>query len=477
MSPFRCSCAVVTVLLGAAVIVSASDPTRPPKEDQPAALARRAWAAADLVLEKHVEPPARPRMLLAGIQGLLESAKKPAPADLERRVSALAGAEPLAGLIRELGLPPAPARQLEVALLSAMMKEVPGPAQLVPADVYRAIEQASHNRYVGTGIQIRYNQQEKRTQLVTPFRDGPAHKAGARPGDLIVEIAGKDTKGMPLGEVVERLRGEEGTPVRVVVRQPGSDERRTLKMIRSVAFIDSVQGCRRDGDSGWTFRARPGEPIGYLCVKSLTTSTLHELRQAERRLRDEGLRALVLDLRGAGGEHVQQAALVADGLLDGGLLWKVREAGGRVKEYRADRDCLFRDLPLAVLVDENSFGAGPELLAAALQDNGRAVLVGETMPWDGYVQSYVALPDGGALVLRTGVVERPAARDGKPSSKGVQPDHRVKMSAEQKEAVDRWLQLKNFTELPAGARDEPPDDPQLAKAVEVLRGALKPLPK
>src|SRR5262249_46525306 len=154
---------------------------------------------------------------------------------------------------------------------------------------------------------------------------------------------GKDLTGASLQKAIEWLRGEEGSSLTVVVRQPGGAPR-TLKLTRTVVPFEDVYGFRRDGD-GWTFRVvadGKSSPVGYLVVRSVRSSTLHELRKLEPKLRAEGVRALVLDFRFAAGGNLRHLALVADGLLDGGLMWRTRGVGGEAQEFTADRDCLFR---------------------------------------------------------------------------------------------------------------------------------------
>jgi DNA-binding transcriptional ArsR family regulator len=192
----------------------------------------------------------------------------------------------------------------------------------------------------------------------------------------------------------------------------------------------------------------------------------HVVRQPAPVGRDEVVAALGLP-RATAAFHLER--LVADGLLDGGLLWRLHDNRGQVQEVRADRECLFRGWPLAVLVDRGTSGQAAAV-AAALQDNGRAALVGEGTRGEGYVNSLVALPDGqGSLALRTGRVERAAKDRGWP----VQPDQPVALSAKQREALYEWQRRKELSELPPGTDDRPPEDPQLAKAVELLQAALK----
>src|SRR5262249_18150284 len=162
-------------------------------------------------------------------------------------------------------------------------------------------------------------------------------------------------------------------------------------------------------------------------------------------------------------------------------MWKVRDAASRVKEYKADRDCVFRDWPLAVLVDADTDPMAA-LLAAALQDNGRAVVVGAVPPDCGWVTSLVKRGDGqGALVLRTGLVERPASarRSERPVLLAdalaggwlLQPDHEVALTRPQKEALVEYHGAQDRIQIDPGRKM--PDDPQLAKALAVLREALK----
>jgi len=251
----------------------------------------------------------------------------------------------------------------------------------------------------------------------------------------------------------------------MVVRAPGSDKTRTLKFTRTVVPFESVMGYRRAPEDAWEFRTEPQGRIAYVRLGQLLSSTLHELRQVEQRLRSEGARALVLDLRNGGGSDLHNGALVAGALLDGRLMWGLRGADKRLQECRAARECLFRDWPMAVVINDQVDSADGAV-AAALQDNGRAVLVGEATRNGGFVSSVLPLPGGeGSLVIRTGSLERAA----KGRTWPVVPDQVVALTKEQRESVDRWLSAKARLEKPGSAADKPPQDPQLDKAVEVVQ--------
>src|SRR5262249_36850210 len=158
----------------------------------------------------------------------------------------------------------------------------------------------------------------------------------------------------------ELLRGPEGTEVTMHVRRPGSSDTRAMKMVRAVVPFTSVEGYQRRGEDDWDYRASGDGSIAYLRMSGVQISTPHELKQLEGRLRREGFRALVLDLRFSRGERAQDALLVADALLAGGVIWRERDSRGRVMEHRADPDCLFRDWPVTVLVSSRQRSDGNE---------------------------------------------------------------------------------------------------------------------
>jgi carboxyl-terminal processing protease len=438
------------------------------------------WSITEVVLDNHLAPPSRQEMLLGAIRGFYQAARQTPPHGLSRRISGLMTEKDFTTLLQDLwpgkteGKPPS-APSLEAAAIGGMLQTIPGKAAILPRQEMKIVNSLSSNRYVGIGVQLAGDKETGYTKILVPFRRGPARRAGSRPGDLIVSINGKDVHKMPLEKVVETLRGELGSRLAVVVRQPGGQPR-TLNMVREVVPFDTLAGYRRVAEDDWKYQVDASSGIAYVWVKSINASTLHELRKLERRLKSEGARALVLDLRfGGGSGGVLHAALFTDGLLDGGLMWRFRNSSGQFKEFRADRECLFRGWPLAVLVDNTLVDMATQMVAAALQDNRRAVLVGETTRGDGYANALIPLPGRtDSIVLRSSVVERSVER-AKPW--GVEPDHKVALGDAQRQAVEKWLREKDLPELPANADDRPPEDPQLARAVEVLRQALQKSPK
>jgi carboxyl-terminal processing protease len=469
----------LTVMLSAA-LTYAESPASP--DARTVAAARQAWAITDLVLQRDIDPPARQQMLLSGLKALLRQTPGRKVTDLGTRVSAVTTPEQFAALLAEAwptgdAAKKADEESPEHTLFHGLFggekshEHVAGGHGYLSPDELKRYEVLTGNRYVGTGIQIRMDQKEKLAQIVVPFPGGPARKAGARHGDLIVEVNDQSMAGKSLREYVQRLQGEDGTEVSMTVRQPGESKTRRLPMVRGVVPFTSVHGYRRTGEESWSFQIDAEAGVGYLSLSELKSSTLLELRKIESLVREQGVIALVLDLRFTHGTELPYATLVADGLLDGGVLWRVRDAHDKVKEYKADRDCLFRDMPMAVLIDKHT-GQKADIVAAALQDRKRAVLVGEPTARNLTVSSLVPLPEGqGALILRTGTVERTARGDKPDAADGVVvPDHRVSLERKQMEAVLEWQAQQESPEPRADAK--PPADPQLDKAVALLREAL-----
>jgi carboxyl-terminal processing protease len=389
--------------------VSARESSAPPERGKIATeLAARAQQITDVVLANHLDPPARQQMILGGIKALYQAAGLSFPFGLSRSVSEVCSTEQLTALLdkhwpRSSVLE---ASDLKDAFLEGLLASVPGGAHLVSANDRKVAEQLEGNRYVGIHIALGLDESEKRPVLSQVFEGGPADRAGAKSGDILEDVDGFDTKGAKLRDVVDRIRGEEGTDVTIKVRQPKAKASRTLKITRGQLPRASVEGIAKRSSGDWEVRISASDPIGYLRITEIMASTPHELRKLARQLENDDVHAVVLDLRGLGGSSVHPAVLLADCLLEGGTIGRVRTAQGETT-YQADRDVLFRGWPLAVLVNAGTSGAG-EWLAAAIQDNRRGILVGT--PTAGALRSSHrrALP----IHLRTDITSRVAIGDG-----------------------------------------------------------------
>jgi len=414
------ACTLAAFVCSSVAISDDSSPTpSAPVRKVPADLAKRVLEITDAVLEHHIDPPTRQQMVLGGIKALYRKAGLPVPGGLSRRISELATREQLAaflaGAYRKSTAETVSAKALEQSLFSGLLESVPGNAQMISAKDRKVAEQIEGNRYVGLHIALAMDDEEKRPKIAEVLEGGPADRAGVKKDDVLEQIDGVDTKGIELREAVDRLRGDEGTDVTIKVRQPKPEKLRTFKITRGQLPRATVRGVRRRSTGGWDVRLEAVDAIGYLQITEITGSTPHELRKFAHQLESEGARALVLDLRGLSTDNLHPTVLVADSLLDNGCIGRIETAHGETK-YQADSDALLRDWPLVVLIDPLTRGTA-EWLAAALQDNHRAVLVG--MPSSSalgvpgaVVQSSISVGDGAwSMMLTTGRLER---GDGRP---------------------------------------------------------------
>jgi carboxyl-terminal processing protease len=375
----------------------------------PQAFAARLLNVTDVVLAHHVDPPTRQQMLLAGTKALFTAAKVPQPLHLSRQISELGTREQCSEflartLLHTFGDKPL-SKETQNAALEEMLKILPGGAQLTTVKEAQVLEQLQGNRYVGIGIALGMGEEDKLPRVSSDLAGGPARMAGVKAGDLIEEIDGVPTTGQDLPKIIDRLRGAEGTVVTIVVRQPGAAEARKLTITRGVVPRKTVIGHKALSEEQWEFRAEPELPIACVRILAIGASTLHELRKIEQQLRNEGYRALILDLRDASPGTLPSAVALADGLLDAGPIGRVQTAEG-TREFQADAECLFRKWPLAVLVNSNTSGTA-EWLAAALQDNHRAIIVGEQTSGSNYTSTPYPLEDQeSAVILATGLLER-----------------------------------------------------------------------
>jgi len=407
------------LLVLAAILVSthfgfAGEARKPAETQSGDSIAQGLLAISDVVLQHHIDPPTRQQMLLMGIKAALNKEELPQPHGLSRTVSSLARKQLVEFIGDAVTKSALSAPEFEAEFLTGMLSTVPGNASILPMNEVKVAEQLQSNRYVGIGIALATDQDRQLPMINRVFPGGPAANAEAQDRDLILEVDGADTHRMPLNDVVDLLRGPEGTSVTIVVQQPDSDETRTLEMTRGVVPIASVEARH----------ATLGElPVGFVRIESIRSSTVHELRQIERSMHAEGARAVVLDFRRVQGGRQHDSLLLADALLDGGDVGRVLSADG-TREYQAQTDSLFNGWPLAVLVDESTSG-GAEWVAAALQDNGRATIFGQASAGGGRVWSPIAIPGRDESIrLLTGVLQR---ADGtslvKPTQQSAQPAH------------------------------------------------------
>jgi len=295
---------------------------------------------------------------------------------------------------------------LESAIRGMLLELDPHSAYL-PGDDFRHLEDSSDGRYTGIGIDVHAS--DGRIVVRAVINGSPADEAGIGPGDIITSIDGEPIKGRYLPDAIDSLLGEPGTEVDLVVLTPGGEPRSLTVQRKSLAIpvlsFDLL-------DDGW----------GYYKLTLFHKSTGIDLEESLESIRADGieLRGLVIDLRGNPGGVLQGAVELADGFLDEGLIVITRGRNSTMAmEFEARAGQWLPDVPMVVLVDRGTASAS-EVFAGALQDHGRAVIVGERTFGKGSVQSVLPLRNGGGIKLTTARYYTPSGRS--IQAEGIRPD-------------------------------------------------------
>ncbi len=310
--------------------------------------------------------------------------------------------------------------------------------------------QTKHEGEFG-GLGITITVRDGALTVITPIDGTPAFRAGIEAGDTITHIDGEATAELSLQEAVSRMRGKPDTEVTVTIAREGAFDARDVTIVRAIIPLKFARSTILDGD------------IGYVRLTSFNSRRIAtDLRADIAALRAEGARALILDLRNNPGGLLTQAHDVVDIFVDDGITVAVR---GRIKDevLRAKADDTIEDLPLAVLINEGSASAS-EIVAGAIQDYERGVVIGERSFGKGSVQMVLPVdPFDCAMALTIAKYFLPSGRT--IHKHGVDPDTVIELSDEEQRAVAR-VSLYD--------QDWQPDDRQLDEALRVLREALRP---
>jgi len=327
-------------------------------------------------------------------------------------------------------------RQLIEAAIRGMLSELDPYSSYIDAEHLGQFRSSVEAKFGGIGIRV--GMEGGRLQVISPLYDTPAYRAGWLAGDVIIEIDGQSTKGRSIDEASRKLRGEPGTTVRLKVLHPHANEPEEVEITRAVIRVPTVVGYRRASDGRWDYYLDTAQRIGYIRITAFSRNTADDLRQVLRQLTDEGLAALVLDLRFNPGGLLRAAIQVSDLFVDQGVI--VSTKGRNVPEttWKAHKEGTYNDFPMVVLVNRYSASAS-EIVAACLQDHKRAVIVGERTWGKGSVQNLIPLSDNhSALKLTTASYYRPSGENihrfpgaTEKDQWGVRPDdgYRVRLSS------------------------------------------------
>lgn len=315
--------------------------------------------------------------------------------------------------VRQYYVEPIPDSALYEHAMIGMLRELKDPytLYLAPNRLRRLTEQTTGN-YIGIGAQIQ--RRDEYPMIIAPFPGSPAERAGLRTGDRVMEIDSVKTRGWTVDEVTRALRGPPESDVTVVIERPGDPRRLTFHLKRGGVHRRAVGR-----------RALLADGVGYVDVNIFNDSTAIELRSAVDSLRQSGMRALVMDLRGNPGGVLGQGVGVADMFLDSSqVIVSMRgRAPGSTEDVHDRAAQPWPDMPLVVLVDGGSASAS-EIVAGALQDHDRAVLMGRPTFGKGSAQGIFATSSGGGVKITTARWFTPSGRsiDRPRVAPGIEPE-------------------------------------------------------
>ncbi|GAB4280810.1 MAG: S41 family peptidase [Coriobacteriia bacterium] len=339
-------------------------------------------------------------------------------------------------IIRREALEPASEESMTAGAVNGLLGSLDDPyAAYFDAEQYGYFQEQNHGEFYGIGITV--TERDGKAIVVSTIEDTPAEAAGLQPEDEIVSVDGYSPERWTLDDVVARIRGEEGTPVTLEIRREGEEELIEVTIVRARIEVPNIMTELLEDD------------IGYMRLLTFNTHAARDIRNAVEDLSERGAEGFILDLRDNPGGLLQSSVEVASLFVEEGLIVRVEERDGHPEEHFATGRTV-TDAPLVVLVNENSASAA-EIVAGALQDHGRAKLVGETTFGKGSVQTVEELSNGGAVKITTAHYLTPSGRS--IHKVGLTPDVRVEMK-------------------PADQRDRD-TDVQLSRAIEVLRGEMR----
>jgi carboxyl-terminal processing protease len=354
--------------------------------------------------------------------------------------------------------------------LKGMLSTLDPHSEFLDPAKFEELKKDTEGEFGGLGIIVEMGKDNVLT-VVSPMEDSPGYRAGILPHDQIVKIDGKSAARLDLEDAVKKLRGESGTAITITIRRPSTGQVKDYTLVRANIKVDSVKDIndKRDFPLG-------EEGIGYVRIIQFGERTSDDLGGALKRLTDQGMRALILDLRDNPGGLLEQAGQVCEKFLPRGQLIVSTEGRGSApkSEYRAEGHGKRIDLPIVVLVNGYSASAS-EIVAGCLQDLQpitHAIIVGEQTFGKGSVQSILPLSDGSALRLTTAKYYTPSHKV--IHEHGITPDIYVPMS-DQDEADLHYKHLPGALEVldaPDRDRIEKVHDKQMERAVDLLKGVL-----
>ncbi len=301
-------------------------------------------------------------------------------------------------------------KDLVYGAIRGMLATLDPHSAFMPPEVYKEVQVETKGEFGGVGIQI--GMKDNRLTVIAPIDGTPAERAGVRAGDFIIKVNEETTKDMTLLDAVQKMRGPKGTKVTLTIQREGVAEPLVFGLVREVIKIESVRFKMLDG------------AIGYVRLTQFQEQSSKDVANAIRKLREQKMQSLILDLRNNPGGLLNAAVEVSEQFVGlNRLIVYIKTREGRKDDYTAHIKEPPDEYPVIVLVNEGSASAS-EIVAGALQDWGRAVVIGAQTFGKGSVQTILPLGDGSGLRLTTAKYYTPKGRS--IHGVGIMPDILVK---------------------------------------------------
>ncbi|MCK4777973.1 MAG: S41 family peptidase [Actinomycetia bacterium] len=316
-------------------------------------------------------------------------------------------------------------------------------------DHFQSFQEETAGYFYGIGIYI--GMKDVHPVVISPIEGTPAEEAGLESGDIIIKVDGTETENTPLESVIKMIKGEEGTKVTLTIAREGEKKPFDVDIVRAKVVIPNTAKKVIEGD------------IGYLRLHSFTQSSGKEIQEALEELLKDDIKGLVLDVRNNPGGLLEEAVFIASLFIEEGTIVSVKEREGEEEIWEASRGVhgisKVYDLPLVILVNGGSASAS-EILAGALKDYERAVLVGEKTFGKASVQNMMPLSNKEAIILTTAKYYTPNGTS--IHEKGIEPNVEIKF--EPHETDEEEEEVENGEDIVDIEKDN-----QLKKAVEILK--------
>jgi carboxyl-terminal processing protease len=375
-------------------------------------------------------------------------------------------------------------RELIEAALRGMLDRLDPYSNYISPDDLARFNSQVEQEFGGIGIQVGLDPQN-RLMVLTPLPGSPAYRAGIRAGDVIANIEGESTHGYDLEKAVKRLKGKAGEAVKLGILHIGGTAVEELKVTREMVHVSTILGDHYKPDGKWEYMLNPEKKIGYVRITTFSRDTVKELKDALSQLKSQGMKALVLDLRFNPGGLLSAATEISDLFIEEGKIVSTKGRNTEERVWTAHKPDTYSGFPMVCLVNGYSASAS-EIVSACLQDNNRAIVVGDRTYGKGSVQNVIEMENGkSALKLTTASYHRPNGKNIHrfPGAKdtdewGVMPTdgYRIVLPLEELKKYDDYRRHRDvLSDKGPPASDFV--DPQLAKGLEYIDTQLAANPE